>query len=32
MAVSHKYNAAVKKLTLVLDVAEKTFLLKFGKS
>lgn len=28
--MSHKYNAAVEKLTLVLDVAEKTFLLKLG--
>lgn len=29
-AVSHKYNAAVEKLTLVWDLAEKTSLLKLG--
>lgn len=28
--MSHKYNAAVEELTLVLDVSEKTFLLKLG--
>lgn len=29
-AVSHKYNAAMERLTLIWDVAEKTFLLKLG--
>lgn len=31
-AVSHKYNTAVEKLTLVWEVAGKTFLLKLGEN